>query len=287
MLIALIADVHANILALEAVLKSIRQKRPDKILSLGDQVNLGPCPRETLDLLKAENVHCLHGNHERYILSAMQGDPAYSGANFASLRYNASFLQEQDIRFEKTYQLDGITFCHALPEDDRFPVNDPSRALPLLREMRFDSPTHILCGHGHNPIHYQLPGLRLDGIGSLGCMDEGTSGTSTYTLLLLEGKEAVLMPYSVHYDVRPLRERFLSSGMAEFCPIMAQIICLQMTYNRDFLVGFVTLAGRIAASKGEASISPQTWQQADARFPWPDGIGTSAFWKRDAGGVTT
>ena len=86
MRIALIADIHSNILALEAVMKAVKKHSPDRILSLGDQVNLGPCPRETLSLLRAENVTCLHGNHERYILSAMAGDPGYAGANFASLR---------------------------------------------------------------------------------------------------------------------------------------------------------------------------------------------------------
>ena len=41
--IALIADIHANLLAAEAVLSDIHKKhRPDRIISLGDQVNLGP-----------------------------------------------------------------------------------------------------------------------------------------------------------------------------------------------------------------------------------------------------
>ena len=46
MRIALIADIHSNILALEAVMKAVKKHSPDMILSLGDQVNLGPCPRE-------------------------------------------------------------------------------------------------------------------------------------------------------------------------------------------------------------------------------------------------
>ena len=89
MRIALVADVHSNILALEAVMKAIKKHSPDMIISLGDQVNLGPCPRETMDLLKSEKVTCLHGNHERYILSAMDNHPGYAGVNFHTLRFNA------------------------------------------------------------------------------------------------------------------------------------------------------------------------------------------------------
>ena len=91
--IALMADIHANLPAAEAVITDIRRKhKPDRIVSLGDQVNLGPAPCDTLRLLRAEGVTCLHGNHEGYILSVMRGEPGYAGANFVSLRFNADRL---------------------------------------------------------------------------------------------------------------------------------------------------------------------------------------------------
>lgn len=78
--IALMADIHANLPAAEAVIADIRRKhKPDRIVSLGDQVNLGPAPCDTLRLLRAEGVTCLHGNHEGYILSVMRGEPGYAG----------------------------------------------------------------------------------------------------------------------------------------------------------------------------------------------------------------
>ena len=62
--IALIADIHANLLAAEAVLSDIHKKHgPDRIISLGDQVNLGPAPRDTLRLLRSENVTCLRSSN--------------------------------------------------------------------------------------------------------------------------------------------------------------------------------------------------------------------------------
>ena len=89
MRIALLADVHGNLPALEAVMEGIRRHKPDRIISLGDQVNLGPSPKEVLSLLRAENVECISGNHERYILSAMAGDPTYQAANFSAPRFAA------------------------------------------------------------------------------------------------------------------------------------------------------------------------------------------------------
>ena len=279
MRIALIADVHSNILALEAVLKAIRKHSPDMILSLGDQVNLGPCPRETLAALQAENAVCLHGNHERYVLGAMQGDPGYAGANFAAPRFNASLLTRESITFPQELQLEGVTFCHAMPGDDRFPVFDPALALPRLREMTFESPTHIICGHGHNPSHIRSGNVTIDSIGSVGCMDDGVPGTAPFVILTLEHGQAMLRPHYTSFDTRHMKDVFRRSGMADYCPVMAHIICLQMMHNQDYLVRFVAGAQALSRARGESMISEQTWLDADAAFDWPDSVSTAQFWK--------
>ena len=278
MRIALLADIHANLPALEAALAAIKKHSPDRIISLGDQVNLGPCPRETLALLRENHVTCLRGNHEGYILSAMAGDPDFNGANWHSLRFNAGLLTAQEISFEKTLQIGGVTLCHAMPGDDRFPVNEPQKALPRLLAMRFDKPTYVICGHGHNPTHYRLPNLTVDSIGSAGCMDDGVPGTTNFAILDMDRGATALRPCFVPYDTQPLYGLFKSSGMADYCPIMARLICRQMEENRDYLLHFVRQAIALAQERGEEDISLETWQLADSRFGWPDGKTTAAFW---------
>lgn len=279
MRIGLIADIHSNLAALEALLPAIKRHSPDIIVSLGDQVNLGPCPRETLALLHAEGIVCLHGNHERYIMSAMAGDPAYAGANFESLRFNGTLLTEQEITFPKLMKLEGVTLCHAMPDDDRFPVNDPALAMPRLRAMRLTEPLHVICGHGHNPTHYRLANLTVDSIGSTGCMDDGPAGFTSFTILDAERGQTSLRPFYIPYDTSVLRGQFIRSGMVDFCPIMAHLICLQMQNNVDRLVSFVVLAQSIARSRGEERVSLKSWQEADRRYAWPDGVATAEFWR--------
>lgn len=277
--IALIADIHANLPALSAVLNDIKRKHaPDMIISLGDQVNLGPCPKETLALLSEHHVACLHGNHERYILAAMKNDPGYAGANFESLRFNATKLTPEEITFPQTLQMEGVTFCHALPGVDRFPVFDVDAAIPELRGMQSNQPMHIICGHGHNPTHLRIGNITVDSIGSVGCMDDGVPGVSPYAMLILGKDYTGICPCFAAYDPRAHRSLFIESGMKDFCPIMSHIICLQMESNQDFLLPFVALAHRLAKEKNETRISMETWRQADGLFDWPDGKKTSAFW---------
>ena len=278
MRIALLSDVHSNIVALEAVMNAILRHHPDRILSLGDQVNLGPCPRETLALLKSHNVLCLHGNHERYILGAMAGDPGYAGANFHSLRFNAQRLTPEEITFPKDITIGNVIFTHAMPGDDRFPIFNPEAALPKLREMHFDHPTHIICGHGHNPTYYALKNLTIHSIGSVGCMDEGAPGTAPYAIADIDEDGFSLRPFTVAYDASLLRPLFRSSGMTDCCPIMARIALTQMTYNCEIIVDFVVRASALSRERGEAQISQQTWEDADRLYPWADGLTTQMFW---------
>ena len=65
---AAIADVHGNILALEAVLADIRAQGVDDIVNLGDMASGALDPRRTMDRLMAlDAVHVL-GNHDRYLI---------------------------------------------------------------------------------------------------------------------------------------------------------------------------------------------------------------------------
>ena len=283
MRIAFLSDIHANLPALQAVLSAIRTHQPERIISLGDQVNLGPCPRETLALLKSEGVECVHGNHERYILQAMAGDPGYSGANFHALRFNAKLLKPDEITFPESIRISDSVLCtHAMPNDDRFPVYDHRLAYPKLKEMddALERPLHILCGHGHNPTFYSFPKLSVHSIGSVGCMDEGAPGIAPYVIAEIEEEGFSLRPYYVAYDTSLLPALFLSSGLKDCCPIMARIALTQMMTNTDIIVGFVAEASALSKVRAETHISQQTWEDADRRYSWPDGLTTAEFWKK-------
>ena len=175
--------------------------------------------------------------------------------------------------------IEGVTFCHAMPGDDRFPVFDPAQALPRLEKMHFDKPTHIICGHGHNPSHIRSGHVIIDSIGSVGCMDDGVPGAAPYVLCTLERGQAMLRSYYTAYETRHMKDVFIASGMAADCPVMAHIICLQMSRSQDFLVPFVSQAQALSRQRGESAISERTWLDTDAAFDWPDGMATAAFWK--------
>ena len=64
MKIAIIADIHSNLEAFEAVLKDIKSKEIDKIICLGDIVGYGSSPNECIELIKKNGIQSIQGNHD-------------------------------------------------------------------------------------------------------------------------------------------------------------------------------------------------------------------------------
>ena len=63
MAIAIFADIHGNLEALEAILKDIHKRRRIKqIYFLGDAITFGPNSSECLKLLEKHKVKCIVGN---------------------------------------------------------------------------------------------------------------------------------------------------------------------------------------------------------------------------------
>ena len=73
MLIGLISDIHANLAALEAVLKDM--PRTDLLLCCGDVVGYYAQPNETCERLRASSALCVRGNHDAYVIGALEPNP--------------------------------------------------------------------------------------------------------------------------------------------------------------------------------------------------------------------
>jgi predicted phosphodiesterase len=63
---ALIADIHANLDALRAVLADIERQNCGHIACLGDIVGFDANPKECLDIIRSRGIACIKGDHDEY-----------------------------------------------------------------------------------------------------------------------------------------------------------------------------------------------------------------------------
>ncbi|MFN3219081.1 MAG: metallophosphoesterase family protein [Acidimicrobiales bacterium] len=66
------ADVHANLAALDAAVERLRAAEVDRIVVAGDLVGYGPRPNECVDRLRALDATCIAGNHDLYACGRLE-----------------------------------------------------------------------------------------------------------------------------------------------------------------------------------------------------------------------
>ena len=63
---AIIADIHANLEALDVILEDTRKEKCTHYACLGDVVGYNANPKECLDIVRTMGMPCVKGNHDEY-----------------------------------------------------------------------------------------------------------------------------------------------------------------------------------------------------------------------------
>ncbi|MFP4377095.1 MAG: metallophosphoesterase family protein [Spirochaetales bacterium] len=163
MRIAVLSDLHANLPVAEAAIRQAKDDGCDRIVHLGDAINYGGWPAETLDLLRNESVECVRGNHDEYPIYGIpeQTRRALSPQRLRQYERTAAALQERHIdqllstplSIESLIDEWLVRFVHYFVEDGRVSeVPVPSTEDELVKRFAV-RPGEILCfGHSHRKL---------------------------------------------------------------------------------------------------------------------------------------
>lgn len=190
MKLAVISDIHGNLLALEAVLADIAGLGVDQTVNLGDILS-GPLqPAQTAELLMDRDFITIGGNHERQVLDLLDrgqhldplGTDGYAAGQLTSV--HLAWIRALPARLE----LAGgdVLLCHGTPDSDLdywlettvpgFPDAHPTGIRPATAEevsLRLGDESRqahslILCGHTHVPRVLQCGHSLVVNPGSVG-----------------------------------------------------------------------------------------------------------------------
>ena len=176
MRIAVLADAHGNLLALEAVLADLRAQSPDLVVNLGDLFT-GPFdPAGSADAQVGLGCPTLAGNHERNLL---EGDDTSPSVAFARPLLSAAHLDWIRGLPATLRLLDGEVFaCHGSPAggDLDYLLEDVGTGRPVLAAEEAIRPRLegigparlVLCGHTHVPRAVQVGPVLVVNPGSVG-----------------------------------------------------------------------------------------------------------------------
>ena len=168
MRVAVLSDVHGNVVALDAVLADVGGV--DGHWFLGDLVAHGPRPGECVRRVRAlPGLVAVRGNTDRYVLTEPP-DPVMT----ASFDWTRSRLSADDLAWLGALPVEarpqeGVLLVHASPGRDDGPGLDPDDGdeASVARCFTAGAADLILVGHTHHPEERRLAGAHVVNPGSV------------------------------------------------------------------------------------------------------------------------
>ncbi|NUS22411.1 MAG: metallophosphoesterase family protein, partial [Mesorhizobium sp.] len=169
MRIAVLADIHGNVLALDAVLDDLKRRGgADLTVNLGDCVSGPLWPRETMERLQALGLPTVRGNHDRRVAQDPADETMWPSDRYAKERLTSAQRQallDLPLRLEIA---PGVVAFHARPDHDEKYLADAivdgqlvrAPLAAIRRRLKSLDPACrlVLCGHSHRNELIRIPG---------------------------------------------------------------------------------------------------------------------------------
>ncbi len=207
--VAVIADVHSNLPALEAVLAEVGDLQ---VYSCGDVVGYNPFPNETINLFRRRGITGVMGNHD---YAVVKGDVSKLNTSAATVaKWTKDVLTTPNLEYlaslPESYSGKGFTIYHGSPRNRLleyvFPVS--------LEKLDFSSlDTEVLVlGHTHVPFVSNLKSVLVFNPGSTG-QPRDSDPQAPYAILDVEKKKVTLKRAA--YDIDRVAEEIRKNGLPE------------------------------------------------------------------------
>jgi predicted phosphodiesterase len=232
MRIAVIADIHSNLEALQAVLDRIQAVNADEIVCLGDIVGYNASPNECVDIVRDKKVLSVIGNHdacasgleEPYRFNAL-ARTAIFWTRECLTKENRSFLMDLP-REKRAY--DCFLFHGSIHDTNRYIIsrddveNNFQSLAGLDRTLTFG-----LFGHTHVRTAYidhrgvisqnRSPELTLFAekryLINPGSVGQPRDGDPRAAFLVYDREDSSVRFFRVEYDIKRCQDRIAQAGL--------------------------------------------------------------------------
>ena len=267
MKVAILADIHGNVPALERVSDHIERWRPDRVVMAGDVINRGPRPVESLRFVqekqRRDGWEVVRGNHEDYVLDQARPDAPRAGPEFDVAR-NAYWTYRQldgnvealkAMPFQATMQSPDhqeVRTVHASMRNNRDGIYVDTTDEALRRKIK--PPPAVLCvGHTHRPLIREIDQTLVVNVGSVGMPFDGDSRACYAQLTWRTGCwRAELV--RLEYDQAAAARDFVETGFVKEAGPLAEIMYAEFLISRSLIHGWL-IEYQASVLAGEISIA--------------------------------
>jgi predicted phosphodiesterase len=228
---AILADIHSNLAALQAVFEDISAKGGvDEIWCLGDVVGYGPEPRQCIELVKQFCSVCVAGNHDLAAIGRMElslFNPAAAEACLWTAKQlnpvDARYLEDLPLKVER----DNFLLVHGSPVEPALEYIISAS----IAAKNFASFTNRFClvGHSHIPAAYREEGdtprtIHLTvGVGLVlrrqrliinpGSVGQPRDGDPRASYAIYDSEGLMLRLYRVGYNIGATQDKMMRANL--------------------------------------------------------------------------
>ncbi|MBU4176050.1 MAG: metallophosphatase family protein [Actinobacteria bacterium] len=218
MRIAILSDIHANAVALKAVLEEARTLKVECLFILGDLVGYYYQPKQVLLMLENWMKKVIQGNHERMLVEAENDQKRAehirecygSGLDVAMTQ-----LSQEDKSWlallprSEIVKMDLINclLCHGSSYDPDAYLYPNTKSYLLERTIQ-QGVDFVFIGHTHHPFIFQHQGIMLVNVGSVG-QSRVRGGIAQWAVLDTSNRSIVprQTPFATETIIKEARDR--------------------------------------------------------------------------------
>jgi diadenosine tetraphosphatase ApaH/serine/threonine PP2A family protein phosphatase len=232
--IVVVADVHSNLPALQAVLADAEAGGAiDAVWSIGDMVGYGPDPAQCLALLRSYPLRAIAGNHDLAVTGAVTTEDfnsfAAEAAHWTSLELSGSDKAWIDA-LPRTLVEDDFTLAHGTLKDPVWEyLMDSEQA---AEHLAVQTTPFGLVGHTHIPVVFmedepseawedlnedrvlELGPRRF--VANVGSVGQPRDGDPRAAYGLLDTSQRRLAFRRVEYDIEAVQRRMAAAGLPHY-----------------------------------------------------------------------
>jgi predicted phosphodiesterase len=227
---AIIADIHANLEALQMVLEDTKTQKCTHYACLGDVVGYNANPKECLDVIRDMGMPCVKGNHDEYCCSEsnLEGFNPHAAEAIQWTRHQLTEEDREWLRNLKYIRLvASFSIVHAT-------LDGPQRwgyvfdRLAAAASFTYQNTSVCFFGHTHVPVAFIRDSVVRGGTFSkfkiepgrkyfinVGSVGQSRDGVPKATYVIYNMEEGSVELRRLDYDIPKVQAKIRAAGLPE------------------------------------------------------------------------
>jgi len=225
---AILADIHSNLEALEAVLADTKEQKCTHYACLGDVVGYNANPKECLDIIRGMGMPCVKGNHDEYC-SVDEDLEGFNPQAAEAVEWTRERLSADDRKWLRELKylrlVTSFSIVHAT-------LDAPQRwgyvfdKLAAAASLTYQNTSVCFFGHTHMPVAFIRDSVVRGGTYSkfrlepgkkyfvnVGSVGQSRDGVAKATYVVYDMADSTIELRRLDYDMAKTQEKIIKAGL--------------------------------------------------------------------------